>query len=319
MHEENKIEGVYMKLYKDAYWRGLSKSNYFEGYYTRLVGNEMNAAFIFGISYSKDPHGFIQVYDGIKQEMEYFRFLIDECAVSKEKLDIQIGKNRLTDTHLYLDICGQSLSFTIDIAFENFRTLYDQGYKSIMGPLIHLPGLECYHGVVSMYHRWSGMINQKQLNGYSYIEKDYGKSMPTDWIWIHLTDESGISFMLSIAQIPYLGLKPTGFLGFYSDCNQTSIFASYTRARWNIQRLDDSYVDICIQTQKLDYHVLINRKQTVHLKAPVGGMMVRDIEESLSSVGVLTIQMKNGEIISQQNFTNGACEVVGNKFIKEEL
>lgn len=317
MLKKNKIEGVHMELYKDTYWRGLSKSDYFEGYYTRLVGKKINAAFIFGISYSKDPHGFIQVYDGIKQEMEYFRFSLDECLFAQDHLYVQIGQNILTDTTFYLNLQGTKMSFTIDVQFSTFRTLKDTGYKSIMGPLLHLPRLECYHGVVSMYHTWSGQVNTQSLSGYSYIEKDYGKSMPTDWVWLHLTDTTGVSFMLSIAKVPYLGWKPTGFLGFYSEDEQTDVFASYTRATYEIEKLNNTTIQLIVKTQKKDYYLMIQRKQTVYLKAPVGGMMVREIEESLASEGTLTIKTKKGIFIAKHHFSNVGCEVVGSAFLKE--
>lgn len=306
-----------MRLYKDAYWSGRSKTNYFEGYYIRLVNQETNVAFIFGISYSQDTHAFIQVYDEKIQKMEYFRFTLDECVVKRGTLDIQIGKNRLTDQRLSVNVEGRDVSFVIDIAFDRFRTLYDRGYKSIMGPLLHLPGLECYHGVVSMYHRWSGKINAREASGYSYIEKDYGKSMPSDWIWLHLTSEEGVSFMVSIAKIPYLGLKPTGFLGFYSHLDQTEVFASYTGARFFIKRLDQLKIEIEIKTSTLTYIVHIKREKTVVLKAPVGGRMIRDIEESLATRGTLVIQDRKGKIVSEKDFVNGGCEVVGDAFYKE--
>ncbi len=54
------------------------------------------------------------------------------------------------------------------------------------------PAMECYHGVVSMYHLLSGHleINGDKVDfsgGKGYIEKDWGRSMPSDWIWIQAT------------------------------------------------------------------------------------------------------------------------------------
>lgn len=306
-----------MKLYKDTYWRGLKKRDYFEGYYTRLVSENLNVAFIFGVSYAEDEHAFIQVYDGLCQEMEYFRFALDACVLREDRLYIQIGANILTDTSLIIHLHGEKLHFNVDIQFDTLRTLRDTGYKSIMGPMLNLPGLECYHGVVSMYHTWSGNINQKQQIGYSYIEKDYGQSMPSDWIWLHLTNDTGISFMLSIAKIPYLMLTPTGFLGFYSTEETTDVFASYTGAKYQIKQLDDKIIKLIIQTRNVNYEITINRKETVHLLAPVGGRMIREIEESLASCGKVTITTKKGQHIAEHEFTKVGCEVVGTAFLKE--
>ena len=44
-----------------------------------------------------------------------------------------------------------------------------------------------------------------------------GKSMPSAWIWTQsntFEDRSSNSFMLSVANIPWLGKSLTGFLGF---------------------------------------------------------------------------------------------------------
>lgn len=306
-----------MELYKDVYWQHLRKSEYFEGYYTRLVGEDINIACIFGISYTNDAHAFIQVYDGITQQMEYIRYSIADCICEKDRLYIQIGPNLLTDELFSINFVGKRLTYKIDVHFDSFRTLKDAGYKSIMGPLFHLPRLECYHGVVSMYHTWSGQVNEQSISGYAYMEKDYGKSMPTDWVWLHLTNQEGVSFMLSIAKIPYLGLRPTGFLGFYSVQDKTDVFASYTGARYDVIKLNNTEIEIVIKTRKLFYQIKIQRKETVHLKAPVGGMMIREIEESLVSVGSLTIKTKKGVLIAKHDFSNVGCEVVGNAFLKE--
>ncbi|MPN29068.1 hypothetical protein SDC9_176516 [bioreactor metagenome] len=79
----------------------------------------------------------------------------------------------------------------------------------IMGWYRFVPFMECYHGVVSLTHNLNGKIyiNNEVHNfkdGKGYIEKDWGSSMPSAWIWMQSNhfNENNSSFMLSIANIP---------------------------------------------------------------------------------------------------------------------
>jgi hypothetical protein len=79
----------------------------------------------------------------------------------------------------------------LDIKFNAFKDLHStiQGSaqftgsvklsQSVMGPFAYIPFLECYHGVVSMYHQIRGSVSWGDEtisldNGIGYIEKDHG-------------------------------------------------------------------------------------------------------------------------------------------------
>ena len=57
-----------------------------------------------------------------------------------------------------------------------------------MGPFHYLPFLECNHAIISLRHHITGSLkvnNQKfQIIGDGYIEKDWGRSFPQDYLWL---------------------------------------------------------------------------------------------------------------------------------------
>ena len=116
-----------------------------------------------------------------------------------------------------------------------------------MGWYSYAPRMECYHGVVSMQHNTSGSleVNGKALSfdgGKGYIEKDWGRSMPSDWIWIqsnHFEGDPGASFMLSLARIPWMGGFFPGFLSFFRTGDRLYRFATYKSSTVEQVRVND--------------------------------------------------------------------------------
>jgi len=88
-----------------------------------------------------------------------------------------------------------------------------------MGPYTFAPFMECNHGIVSMDHGISGslVINGEEIDftgGRGYIEKDWGHSFPSAYIWMQSNHfaANGISFKASVARIPWLTGNFTGFI-----------------------------------------------------------------------------------------------------------
>ncbi|CAI2162591.1 18340_t:CDS:1 [Funneliformis geosporum] len=94
-------------------------------------------------------------------------------------------------------------------------------HPNVMGIFAYIPFLECNHGIISMSHRSSGMVefinmenngiieNRMDLeSGFGYIEKDWGVNFPESWIWsqsnkfINEKEEKSSSILISIADIP---------------------------------------------------------------------------------------------------------------------
>jgi len=79
--------------------------------------------------------------------------------------------------------------------------------------------MECYHGILSMDHAIEEFVEAEGIRtdlrgGRGYIEKDWGASMPSSWIWMQTNhfDRVGVSLSGSIAKIPWLGNYFTGYI-----------------------------------------------------------------------------------------------------------
>ena len=123
--------------------------------------------------------------------------------------------------------------------------------------------MECRHGLLSLDHSVEGGFDHDGRRvemgsseraagragaGRGYIEKDWGSSMPSSWIWMQSNnfEAAGDSFMLSIANIPWLGSAFTGFLCVGSLGGELVREATYTGARLEGFRLDDGSVGVAV-------------------------------------------------------------------------
>ena len=163
-------------------------TNYFEGWYFKIVDKTENHiyAVIPGVSYGEhgEAQAFIQFFDGKIGKMEFFPFDIEEFEFKTEEFEIKIGKNIFTSSYFSLDLNGKEFSVIGKIEFTEFSkwpvSIFQPG---VMGWYRYVPKMECYHGIVSMDHRLIGnlAVNNTKIsfdNGKGYIEKDYGRSFP---------------------------------------------------------------------------------------------------------------------------------------------
>jgi tocopherol cyclase len=269
------------------------KRKYFEGWYFKMVAEDGASilSVIPGISLSRDgkeQHAFIQLINGVTAQTNYYSFPIEEFSFSKKEFAVKIGDNYFSKDMLILNlkdndsfVSGKIEMFNpVDYTSDKFMT------PGIMGWYRFVPFMQCYHGVVSLTHKLKGklIINNEIYdfnNGKGYIEKDWGASMPSAWIWMqsnHFND-SNSSLMLSIADIPWLGKSFTGFLGFFYHNNQIHHFASYS----NIGML----------------------------KAPAEGSMDRRIPESIDATIKITMIDRKGRIVFVDSTNIAGLEMVG--------
>jgi hypothetical protein len=173
----------------------------------------------------------------------------------------------------------------------------------IIGWYTFVPFMQCKHGVVSMHHRLAGelLLNQTTVDlsgGRGYIEKDYGKSFPSAYIWMQSNhfEEDGLAFMLSIATIPWLRREFTGFLCALFYHSRLFRFATYTGARIRSYACNERKIRLIIEDRK---HVLKVHGQSdspVALKSPRQGEMSGHILESLTAIIRLQLFEKTGSL-----------------------
>lgn len=311
-----------MKLFHPERFQGsLSKNRYFEGWYYKTVSGGESFAFIPGISLGEDSHAFIQCIDGKSHDTVYLRFPLSDFHSDQGRLDIRIGKNRFTKDKLILDEKRDGFTLAGELRFSGLtpfpRRLFSPG---IMGPFGYLPFMECYHGVVSLDHRVDGALefNRRQISvedGRGYIEKDWGRSMPSSWIWIqsNVFDTPGVSVMLSVARIPFLGTSFTGHLGFMLHEGRVYRFGTYLGSRVSIDEADQRRLSMQVRSRR---HVLSLRVEADQeggsLAAPVNGGMERSIRERTDARIAVELSDARGRRIFGGGGAFCGIEVVGN-------
>jgi tocopherol cyclase len=314
------------KLKHPEMFQGNRKTkNYFEGWYFKMVSADGSSilSVIPGISLSsdgKDQHAFIQVIDGSTALTNYYTFPIEQFSFSTKEFEVKIGKNYFSANKIILNIEDDSTHIYGQIEMSNTVSFPGRKFlnSGIMGWYRFVPFMECYHGVVSLNHDLSGTITKDKKkyifdNGLGYIEKDWGSSMPSEWIWMQTNhfNSKNSSFMLSIANIPWIGRSFTGFLGFFYHDGQIHRFATYTKAKLEIEYSDHNEIKIQIKDKKYTYNILASRNQAGLLKAPVKGSMDRRISESINAHLTLSVIDKQNNVIFSDSTLISGLELAG--------
>ena len=177
----------------------------------------------------------------------------------------------------------------------------------IMGWYSFVPFMECFHGVVSMNHKVNGSLQIKGrkidfISGSGYIEKDWGVSFPSAWVWMQSCDflDKKSSCMLSVAKIPFLGRVFTGFLGFVFYNDTVLRFGTYTGAKIVSLKADGGCTKVAIRQRNTLINFSAEMGVSGHLAAPRQGKMDRIIQESLNgtiSVTISTVGENNDNTI----------------------
>jgi len=301
------------------------RRNYFEGWYFKMVSQDGTSilSIIPGISLSSDgqeQHAFIQTINGITAETNYYSFPIEEFSFSRKDFAIKIGNNYFSKDSIELNlkdndsVVSGKIKMSNTVAYESGRLLN----PGIMGWYRFVPFMECYHGVVSLTHELNGKLTVNNNDyvfdeGKGYIEKDWGSSMPSSWIWMQSNNftHAGSSFMLSIANIPWQKKSFTGFLGFFYHNNKIHHFATYRPTKLNLEIDDSNELKIHIENRKNAFVLNVRSNRTGLLKAPVKGLMDRRIPESIDAIVTITMMDKKGNIILRDSSTISGLEMVG--------
>ena len=310
---------------KDPFaFQGAGTRNYFEGWYFKNVAPDGQAySFIPGVSYDRggEGHAFVQVIRGSDGATAYSRFALSEFDASGPGFAVRVGANRFARD-----------GFTVDLpdAFDGIRGSLRYGTNrrinrsllrpGIMGWYRYVPFMECYHEVGSVAHDVYGslVIGASPVDfggavpGRGYLEKDWGTSMPTSWVWIQGNGfaDASVSVMISVARIPWLGRSFTGFLGFVAMPGRVFQFGTYSRARIEALDADGTNVTIAVSAGTTTVRIEGERTHTGLLAAPVGGAMDRRIAESLDASLRLIVTERDAVVIDTAGGAAG-IELVG--------
>jgi len=314
------------KIWNPSMFQGhYKRKNYFEGWYYKCIDEEQKCVYSFipGVAYGKNgegKHAFIQVIDGITHKTYYISFPIEAFWYSMKDFRIRIGNNEFTNHYISISIETPEICICGKLDFLN-RVPYPQKWNApgIMGPFSFVPRMECYHGVVNIHHEIQGSlwIDGRENNfskGYGYIEKDWGRSFPEEWIWMQCNHfkNPNTSFMFSIALIPWLHSQFVGFLSFLKIEDHIYTFSTYSGAK--IKKLGNHQDKWFIVIEDNQYQLEVYAKQKIggYLKAPKNGQMSRMIVESIhSKVKVCLKDKKTNQVLFLENGTKVGMEIAG--------
>ena len=285
---------------------GGKKSEYFEGWYFKCVSADEAAAWAFipGVSFSEDDsHAFIQVFCGPRDSFGYFRFPLEAFSFSRKAFDVSVGDNRFSLHGMELNLESEDLSVRGNLRFEHIVPWPVRVFSpGAMGWYRFVPGMENYHGILSLNHTIAGILQIDGAacdfsGGRGYIEKDWGTSFPKSWIWLqtnHFPDPE-VSLTVSVATVPwgrrYFTGYITGFL-FHDDFYPFSNYSGGGIIDFSVE--SENRVRVVFRNKKYTLELEAKKEGGTDLKAPVSGRMEGHVHESLRSESAVAFT-KNGE------------------------
>ena len=157
-------------------------------------------------------------------------------------------------------------------------------------------------------------INKQKINfnnDIGYIEKDWGCSFPKNYVWIQGNNfkNKNISFMLSIADIPFKIFHFKGHICSLMIDNKEYRFATYNGSKIIKQDFKNNTLHIILKKGRYQLNVKTKYLKGFKLLAPIKGKMNKNILESISSVISVTLK-KDNKIIFSDTSTNCGLEIV---------
>ncbi|MDF1513722.1 MAG: tocopherol cyclase family protein [Anaerolineae bacterium] len=320
---------IYFKnmMHPEGYHGHNKLSSFFEGWYFKLVdfSGKHRYAVIPGISLSQGdtgPHSFIQILDGTTGASDYRSFPVETFSAQSDTLYITIGENKFSAEGLALNLPGDNMTLRGDIQFSKLHpwpiTLTSPG---IMGWYAWVPFMECYHGVLSFDHILSGslQINNHTVNfnnGRGYIEKDWGKSFPSGWIWMQSNHFAtpGTSFTASIAMIPWIRYSFRGFIIGLLHNNHLYRFATYTGAKTVTLETSANKVSWTVVNRLHKLDIEARRAVAGNLRGPSRHDMTRRIPETLQAVISIKLStLTGGQVLFEDSGIHGGLEIAGDQ------
>lgn len=197
---------------------------------------------------------------------------------SEKPLYVEIGDCIFSEKGITLEFQNNDLTLKGTLYFNDLSTIrYD-----IMGPFKFVTFMQCRHRVYSMCHKIDGEISVnnhffKFENGIGYIEGDRGRSFPKKYIWTQCCFNNN-SLMLSVADIPFLGIHFTGIIGVLWIDGKEYRIATYLGAK--IKEISENTVTV--KQGGFEFTAKLLKKKAQPLAAPTNGNMCRTIHESAS-------------------------------------
>lgn len=314
---KNKLQA----LFHAEQYHGWGKTKkYFEGWYYKILSAKEDKAFAFIPGIAMDETGqqqaFIQVLDGKKLTAAYHRFEASEFIPTAGDFRVHIANNQFTKEQINLDLPNikGTLTFNNQVPWSN--SWYS---PNIMGPFSFVPFMQCYHGILSMDHSIQGQLiidgeNIDFTGGRGYMEKDWGRSFPSGYIWMQTNhfSEPGISLKSSVANIPWVGTSFVGFIAGVLLQDRLIEFTTYNFTKLRKSFADEHKVELVMENNKHRLEIFAKREAATALASPIAGFMDGRIEESMTAqIQVQLTEKKAKRILLEDTGRNAGLEVAG--------
>lgn len=289
---------------------------YFEGWYFKNISKDLSISFIPGIHVQNGKKSsFIQVITN--SSSYYISYPFNEFNFSHNPFSISIENNFFSLDKIKIDIQDINVNICGELYYKNHVDIEKNTFNpNIMGPFSFIPFMECNHAILSMKHKISGFltINDKKYDfssGIGYIEKDWGSSFPSSYIWTQANnfEKQDICFFFSIATIPLSLFSFRGFICSLIIDDKEYRFATYNGSKIIKYNVSQNSFNIKLKNKDYTLHIYSNNKNSFSLKAPRCGSMEKEIFESIDS-NIYVCLSKNVNIIFEGKSTNAGLEIV---------
>jgi hypothetical protein len=157
-----------------------------------------------------------------------------------------------------------------------------------------VPFMETYHGVLGLDHTVDGELAIDGValgfdGGRGYVEKDWGRSFPSAWVWAQSNHfgQPGTSVTISVARIPWLGGSFVGYIVGLLHDGVLYEFTTYDGARMQAFSITDGQACMTLARADLTLDLTIDGAHPGKLRSPVLGAMEGTVWESLDArIGV---------------------------------
>jgi len=314
---QNKLQA----LFNAEQYHGWGKTKrYFEGWYYKVLNAKEDKAFAFIPGVAMDENGgqqaFIQVLDGKKLTAAYHKYDFKQFKPQTGTFEVEIANNFFQRDKIELDLPNIKGQLTFQNQIPWSSTWYS---PNIMGPFSFVPFMQCYHGILSMNHTIQGAleIDGETIDftgGKGYMEKDWGRSFPSGYIWMQTNhfSEDGISLKSSVANIPWMG---TSFIGYIAGVwlhDRLIEFTTYNFTKLRKSFANQDRVELVMENKNYLLEILAHREAATSLASPIAGFMDGRIEESMTArIDVQLTDKKNQKILLEDTGRNAGLEVAG--------
>ena len=178
--------------------------------------------------------------------------------------------------------------------------------------------MECFHGILSMNHDLDGYIdiNGEHIvltQGNGYIEKDWGKNFPKDWVWAQSNNfnEPGLSISASLATIPWKNYEFSGFIVGILYQDKLYKFTTYNFSKILKIKFENEALFWVIKKGVFELEIEIKSgEKSGLLYAPDKVDMIPKVKEYLD--GEISFRLKkNNKTMLEKNSKQTAVEITG--------